>query len=256
MESRTIERGQLIALDRINTQDMRVNQSSGRITASGPGWVSSVRRAGNNPLMAVGAPPRAQPVQPKRDGLEYLRADFQHGIEGNLHDRAVALVGNVKCVYGPVKDWQQTLSTDNPDKLGESGVILSCDRITLVEVNPAQTGRGTMEMEALGNTLIEGSTFTARANRVAYAQAKDLIVLEGTGQTDAHLWRQTSPGAPMAHAAARKIMYWRSRNSVEVDDARFLDLSQFPKKPQPQSPSRQPAGNPPTGRGVDTRGRY
>ena len=51
-------------------------------------------------------------------------------------------------------------------------------------------GHNPMELEALSNTLVEGSTFTARAHRLTYAEEKDLLVLEGDGRTDAQLFRQ------------------------------------------------------------------
>ena len=106
-------------------------------------------------------------------------------------------------------------------------MLLNCEKLTVTEVNWGEKKRGTIEMEALGNTLVEGDVFTARAHRMAFAQAKDLIVLEGNGRTDAQLWRQTQVGGATSRAAARKILYWRSANRVEVDDAKFLDLNQI-----------------------------
>jgi lipopolysaccharide export system protein LptA len=101
-------------------------------------------------------------------------------------------------------------------------VLLNTDRLKVVEMPTQRNGRNTMELEAIGNTLVEGQTFTARADRMAYTQAKELLVLEGTAKTDAQLWRQAHVGAPASHAAARKIMYWKDTNRVEVNDARFF----------------------------------
>ncbi len=42
---------------------------------------------------------------------------------------------------------------------------------------------------------------------MTYAQAKDLIVLEGTGRIDAQLWRQVQVGSPTSHASARRILF-------------------------------------------------
>src|SRR5690606_4980094 len=108
----------------------------------------------------------------------------------------------------------------------ERDVMLNTDRLKVNEMDTMRNGRKTMEMEALGNTLVEGQTFTARAERMAYAQAKELLVLEGTAKTDAQLWRQPHVGAAASHAAARKILYWRDTNRVEINDARYFG-SQF-----------------------------
>ena len=79
---------------------------------------------------------------------------------------------------------------------------------------------------ATGNTVVDGRTFTAQARRLSYVEAKDLIVLEGDGRTDAHLWRQLQIGGQRSHAVARKILYWRRDNRIEGNDIRFLDVSQ------------------------------
>jgi hypothetical protein len=104
-------------------------------------------------------------------------------------------------------------------------VLLHCDQLTVRQMPGVGRGaKATAELEALGNTLVEGQTFTARAHKLSFAEAKDLLVLEGNGSIDAQLFRQSRPGGPTSQAAARRIMFWRSTNRVEVDDARFLDI--------------------------------
>ncbi len=224
-ENHPVEDGQPTSIDRMQLASLRINQTTGAITGDGPGWVTTVRTGGSSPLQLGSQPaPRSSASGGK---LDYLRVDFSRGIEGNLHRRQIAFVGNVRSVYGPVPDWSQVLDADDPEGLGEQGVLLDCDRLTVTEMQTPLRQQGHLELEALGNTLVEGRTFTARAHRMAYTQAKELLVLEGTGQSDAQLWRQTQIGSPAARAAARKILFWRSTNRVEVDDARYLDLSQF-----------------------------
>ncbi len=83
-----------------------------------------------------------------------------------------------------------------------------------------------LEVVAAGNTVIEAKTFTARATRLSYAQAKQRLVLEGDGRTNAELWRQTRVGGPSSHAAARKILYWHGTNQIEVEDAQVFDFTE------------------------------
>ena len=75
--------------------------------------------------------------------------------------------------------------------------------------------------------LVEGESFTARSTRLTWSEAKDLLVFEGDGRSDARLFRQTRPGAPPSSASAGKILYWRALERVEVEDARYLDLDQL-----------------------------
>ncbi len=175
----------------------------------------------------------------KEDSLTYLHVTFERGISGDVNRHEVTFADQVKTVYGPVLRWQDKL---DPEKPGPQGIIMSCDQLTVREMpSTLRNDRGTMEMEALGNTLVEGQAFTARAPRLTYAEAKDLLVFEGNGQTDAELFRQLAPGLPATKASARKIMYWQGSNRAEVDDARHLDLGMpggGPSKP----PSKGAAG--------------
>jgi hypothetical protein len=238
LENRGVdEQGIPTSIDRLQSNTLKLNQATGEIFGQGPGWVTSVRTGGATELQQPSAtPPNARTPVARRlnpekdekesDKLSFLRVDFVRNLEGNINKHEIRFLGNVRTVYGPVLHWEDTLDGDDPAGLGESGVLLKCDQLTVTEVNFGPKSRGTIEMEALGNTLAEGNVFTARAYRMAYAQAKDLIVLEGNGRTDAQLWRQSQVGGPTSRAAARKILYWRSANRVEVDDARFLDLNQ------------------------------
>src|SRR5690606_2636435 len=120
----------------------------------------------------------------------YLHIAFTRGISGSMTRRQVEFHEQVKVTYGPVTDWSQTLHADAPRGLGERGVLMNCDILTLVQLAAAgpapvdgTSPRAPIEMTAIGNTLVEGETFTARAERISYAEAKNLLVLEGGGRT-------------------------------------------------------------------------
>ena len=95
-------------------------------------------------------------------------------------------------------------------------------------MNATPTKRGTIELEAQGNTVVEGVDFTARAIRMTYSQAKDLLILEGDGRTDAELFRQEQVGGKTSKAVAQKILYQPKTKQLRVEDARSFELSQFP----------------------------
>jgi hypothetical protein len=103
--------------------------------------------------------------------------------------------------------------------------VLTCDRLGIAQVERDYGWkRAPVELEASGNANVEGNNFTAHADRITYAQSKDLLVLEGTGRSDAELTRQTDAGGPVSRTSARKILYWRSAGRVELDDWKFLNV--------------------------------
>ncbi len=170
--------------------------------------------------------------------LNYLNVQFQGALSGNLNQHEITFHDRVRSVYGPVLSWEDELNPDNVDDLGPGGVLLTCDQMTVRQPDapaapptppnqPPQTRRP-IELEAIGNTKVEGDTFNAHAHRLTYTEAKDLLVLEGDGRNDAQLYRQERPGAPESKAIARQILFWRSQNRVSVNDARFFDLNQLP----------------------------
>ena len=232
MENRSFDEVGQASLERMEVADLVINLTSGATSAAGPGRVATVRR-GSADLLASrpGTPAIIRPdtrPQPGDDRLTYLNVRFRGSLLGNLHQRQMTFHDQVRTIYGPVDSFDATLPDDDPDALGPRGAILTCDQLGVAEmIAPSGNGRA-MELEALGNTLVEGRTFTARAVRMTYAEAKDLLILEGNGRTDAELFRQEQVGGPTSKAAARKILYWPSTNRLKVDGARSLELTGFP----------------------------
>jgi hypothetical protein len=251
LDSRTYENGEQTAHDVIIAQDLAIDQTTGAIVAHGPGSIRSHRRGASKMFGGAGNPnasaqrgdgrivpgsqfaPVADPnstaaTEDRR--LTFLEAHFQREATGNLNNRQITLGDQIRCVYGPVDDWQQTIVLDVARALPEGVVTLTSDRLTVAQpvIDRTRSGRQPIELAAEGNAFVEGTTFTARADRMTYAEAKDLMILEGTGRADAVLTRQSKVGGPATKAAARKVMYWRSTNTVEVDDAKSLNLSNLP----------------------------
>jgi hypothetical protein len=243
MENRGFDPGGLASIDRMQSLDLAVNNTTGGVDAHGPGWVSSVRRgepgAMLGPAGATAGKPAKQPPEKKpaeADTLTYLNVQFARLAVGNMHQRELTFTDQIKTIYGPVTGWEEKLDAEHPESLGPQGVTLNCDQLTVremagqVRASRADDGRpqrGFLELEALGSTLVEGTDFTARAHRLTFAEQKSLLVLEGDGRTDAQLFRQPTPGGPRSQAAARRIMFWPTTRRVEIDDARFFDLGQF-----------------------------
>ncbi|RIK84387.1 MAG: hypothetical protein DCC68_01535 [Planctomycetota bacterium] len=242
LDSRSYENGEQTAHDVILAQDLAIDQTTGAIVAHGPGSIRSHRRGASQMFGGSSATPSrdtrivpgSQTEAPENSTasrrLTFLEAHFQREATGNLNARQITLSDQIRCVYGPVDDWQQTIVLDVAHAVPEGVITLTSDRLTVAQpaIDRTRPGRQPIELAAEGNAFVEGPTFTARADRMTYAEAKDLLILEGTGRADAVLTRQSKPGGPSTKAAARKVMFWRSTNTVEVDDAKSLNLSNLP----------------------------
>jgi hypothetical protein len=131
----------------------------------------------------------------------------------------------VRTLYGPVPDWTGTINPDRPEMWLPQTVAINCDQMQVTARTDPNTKTDSYDLVAEGNTLTEGSNFTARAPRLTYAQAKDLLVIEGDGRTDAVLYQQDHNGGNRSDTSARRFMIWPSTNRVQIDGATFLELT-------------------------------
>ena len=223
------------SVEKLFLRDLLVDRATGEVTGSGPGRLASTR-FGASPGIALpgagglpGAAGAAQPTPAARpDELSYLGVDFQRGIRGNINRRQMEFHQRVEAIWGPVGGWNDTLDAHAAGGLPPRAVAITSDVLSVGQAAPLPgLRRGTLELGAAGNVMVEGEAFTARSSRLSYSEAKDLLVFEGDGRSDAQLFRQERIGAPTSSASAGKILYWRGLNQVEVNDARFIDLDQL-----------------------------
>jgi acyl-ACP--UDP-N-acetylglucosamine O-acyltransferase len=77
-----------------------------------------------------------------------------------------------------------------------------------------------VEVYAQGDAIAEGLSrdvmFTARGHQIVYITAKDLVSLEGDGQNNATLYRQ-SKGQPALKSSFKKMRFWPKTNQISVD---------------------------------------
>jgi len=218
----------LVSIDRVNSRTLTIDQRKKELTAKGPGRATTVHVGGGTLDLNSKRNARArQPNDRLKKGLSYGQIDFQRGIVSDLEKHEVQFIGQVRSVYGPVNGWSDRLDPDQADGLGEKGILLNCDRMIVAEMGRSANDERMMEMQAIGNGYLQGRGFSATAQRMSYDQTKDLYVLEGDARQDAVLRRQVLVGQQEDRAEARKILFFRSTNQVHVDDARYLDLSNF-----------------------------
>jgi hypothetical protein len=63
---------------------------------------------------------------------------------------------------------------------------------------------------------------------MTYTEAKDLLIMEGNGRTDAELYYQKHVGGPVSKKSAHKIFYWRSTGQAQFGGPRSLVLELNP----------------------------
>ena len=241
IESDAVDEAGEKSRQRLFVRDLVVERASGEVSGTGPGRLTSTR-TGSAPAVSLpaapGAPPPVRPVAAgQAAGLQYLGVDFQRGLKGNIHRRMMEFHQRVEAITGPVAGWDDTLDPHAAGGLPDGVVAIACDALGVGQAPPLPgLQRSTLEIAAGGNVLVEGETFTARSARLTWSEAKDLLVFEGDGRSDAQLFRQLQVGGQPSSASAGKILYWRGLNRVDVEDARFLDLDQLGKGPLPQLP--------------------
>ncbi len=241
------EQGRLVTLDMLELPQVELDMVSGAIDAPGPGLLRTLRlpsmlSAAMLPMDSGGGsvteqdaprhnsiPESASSPGNSASGISALIVRFQQALRGNLLQREIVCMGWVTVKYGSAPSWEVADLPSDPAKLGPSGMILECRELTARQIPDPATGRPHLEMEARGNVTAEGTTYTARADRVSLNEAKTLLILEGGSQAAAQLFRQEYPGGPIQKTAARRILYWYATRTVKIDGAQSLELSGFPE---------------------------
>ena len=225
--------GERKAIQKMHARNLTVDQITGDLHADGPGWVSSVHRRGN---WSPGAATAAAPAVPAPEGLEYLRVHFFREVVGRLHDGELEFLGRIRSLYGPVDTWDQTLDDQRPLGPEDKMVVLTCDRLAVADMSDHPGSLENPELEATGNALVRGSSYSASGQRISYARAKDQLVLEGDGRNDATLTYQPQVGAPPAELKSGKILFWPGTRQFELNDVRSLDVRDLNQLRLPRSP--------------------
>lgn len=225
-EGRGFEESAQVSWQQFEAGQLSIDRTRGEIHAQGPGRVTSIRpRVANLTLRRGAEPPAALPPPSPGGKLACLDVRFQDSLSGDINNRKLVFHDQVQSVYGDVASWQSRLDIHDPDALGETGVKLSADQLSVAEAITPLTGRQTVELEALGNVIAENRTYTARASRLTYSESKDLLILEGNGHVPAELAHQKFIGGPVLTSAARQIYFWPSTKSVKVADGRSLEMN-------------------------------
>ena len=219
LENRSFDdRGQA-SIDEFRVVTLNYDQSTGQLVGEGPGTMSSKRFTNNTAI---------SPAKPSIQ-LTHTLIEFQKQLHGSLKKREVSVYDRVRAIHGPIVNWKQELRFDAPSQSPETVTMLAT-RLTVAQM-PGDRGQPTLEFSASGKTEIRGHTFVANSEHVRYAQAKDLLVMEGEGRGVAVLSHQSRVGAPRESVAARKIEYRIRQRMLNVRDVMLGDVTAHSSRP-------------------------
>lgn len=222
------EQGEKISEEEVQVKNLTIDYATGTIHADGPVNVRS-RRLGT-PMPAAGQPMGFAPAggqgagQPQQQPLMYVNVECQGPITGDLAKREINFSQDVRTTYAPINDWADKVVVKRIDDLGEKGVLLTSDRLTIVEMPGGGMHSRWIEMYATGNAVIEARSFTVRAPKITYAGDKELLMIEGDGRAEAELWHRDQPGQPPSYGAAQKWKYWLRTGMFDVEGIKTFDF--------------------------------
>ncbi len=227
IENRTMDASGWLSIERGIVNRIELDYPSQVITGTGPGWIETVRRGTAIRAMNPAATTNSEPADSDNDSLMYLRVAFGNGFQGDMTRRNLSFENQIRAVFGPVARWDSRLELHDGELLPEVA-RLTCEKLTIFQI-PGREGNP-FELSATGNTLIEGKTtngqmFAARAHRLSFDPAKDLLMLQGDSRSEAQLFYQRRPGAARSTLGpARQIKFWPKTNRYKLDGVGMIDF--------------------------------
>jgi len=251
VENRTIEDGQQVSYDRFWVKNLKLNNITGDFEGDGPGRLITVRRGSSQNFFPPGGPPtgpgRAATVRPVSlasaspqpsdpNQLTCIHLKFMKSLAGNKIRKDMTFHGRVCTAYAPAQSWTTTLEIDDPKRLGPQAFVLRCENLSVNDMSPLSgSSRGNLELTAQENVVGEGmnptgTLYNVQSYRLTYAQAKDMLILEGDGRSDAALFIQEGgEGSSFSHYAGRKLIYYpKTSKAALFDDVHSLEGNQAP----------------------------
>ena len=227
-EHRTVAHDHLQSIDRMLVPALSINLGTGKLHADGPGRLTTVRYVPKTFFPNASNLSGTNDIQSDNLSLFFLGVEFQKSLNGKLlRPREFHFEHHIRTVYGPVSDWTKSLDMDIPEGLGPQDFLMTCRYLSLYDLGQSGQDSPAFELTASGNTLVEGKSFTARAQRITYAKTKDVLIIEGGTRSDAELWYEDETKGSATYLPARKIFYWPNTQRIKVEEIGTPTVSGF-----------------------------
>jgi hypothetical protein len=219
LDSRTTDEQGLASIEHMEVADLSINRITGAVEAHAfadrPAAIVQVRRGDNRAGLALPGAAKDAPADANEgEKLSYLQVKFHRMLNGNLNTREMAFGDRVRTIYGPVPSWEATLDEES---LGERGLLLICDRMIVREMPIPMSDQHSTELEAIGNTSVEGvsDTFHATAHIIRYSSAKGMLVMEGDGRRNVDFFHRPQGGGSK-QGSARRVEYVPEKRHLRI----------------------------------------
>ncbi len=226
--------GKLISSHEIIAPQAEFDVAADSARCTGPGSLTIRQLAGTSTRPRPGATPAQLASQkttplplldPDRE-IDYVKIDFGESLLGNLERKQLTFIGNVHAHYDGLDDWNSTPNSRQLNRPGGRSVVLDCQQLVLAQWSPGDGVESNVEMIATGEARAKGNQFEATAERISYNQQNDQIVIEAPRRANAELWFQRPGQSNRGHLIAKKILYWMSDGTFEVQESKQIDYSQ------------------------------
>jgi hypothetical protein len=211
--------GKLLKFQELRCREMAVDNPQGRVNASGPGIVFLLQPGPVDPAAGGTAetPPQPQAKNaPPKEEMKLTRVEFEGRMltDSSTGRRIARFWDNVEVVNLPAE--RVDVAVDK-DRLPLRGMYLRCEKLT-VFTSPQPDGKNSQNLIAETKVFVDSPDFTARAAKVSFEEAKDLIILEANATAKAVLYRKKGPGVPTPEIKGKKIYYWRQSKQYKIED--------------------------------------
>lgn len=238
------------AFDQLHAKNLSYDHLSGGFKSDGPGYVSSVRKEfASSALQLPGS--KVNTVSKgdnaaRKSGLSYIRVDFDGAITGNLLKRDLTFERRVNAVYSPVDAWDSIVDPNRRGGLGEQGIALRSEELSIFQAPGGSTEEANFEFAATGNVMVEGSQFVAYGANAKYAPAKKLVILEGTQRKDCEVHKLDEYGELEVKTPARRMTYRTDNKTIQIQEAGLTVINETPRMNFPKTGGARPQGQTPS----------
>jgi hypothetical protein len=216
------ERGEQVSREQMQVRHLTIDRSAGKLHGEGPGWVSTVRRAGTLPVgmpMEAGNPPAGAG---DKATLTSIHVAFDRAIEGDLARRQIWFRDRVRTTYSPANDFSDVIEAKLPQDLGERGLLMTSDKLTLTEM--IVSGRRWFEAQATDRVIAEGRSLTVEAASIRYTSDKEVLTIEGSARTPIHGWHTAVVGQRPTTIRGQKVSYHLRSGQLEADSVDRIEF--------------------------------
>lgn len=174
----------LTAKREIELAEFIVNQTSGELFGRGPGTME-FWTLGDAVRLSPNAPKANQPAESGRPQWRYTKVHFAGQIKGNIHQQFAELQDRVELLSAPVPEAShrfQVVQLADSTPQAENAAFLKCDRLRVTQRTKPNGKESYNELLAYDSVELEGHSFRATANELAYDEQSGKFVLRGHGQ--------------------------------------------------------------------------